>query len=578
MVREDRWRLVVGAVFFLFKASPVWAMPLVIAAVIDLLASPSPDTVNQLLLYVFVLAVIVAQNIPTHVIFARQLSTATRNLETNLRSAIVRRLQHLSISHYTRTSTGALQSKLVRDVESIQQLVMGSFEPLLSTIAGLAVPIAVTAVRAPWFLLVYLAIVPLAVVIVYTMRKPINERNTQLRREMENLSSRLIEMTALVPVTRAHAEEQHEIEKVERRLTQVRDAGLRLDYINSIFGSTSWVIMQLLAVTILGLSAWAYLTQWFPIQLGDIVLLTGYFNGLVNASLGLLGLMPQMAKGFEAIRSVGEILESPDLEHNEGKLAVSAVRGQITFEDVGFRYADPDPAPVEADGRPTRDQQVSDFSLTVEAGETIAIVGPSGAGKSTILNLVVGFLRPTEGRLLLDGRDMASLDLRTYRRFISVVPQESVLFAGTIRENVTYGGHDVSEAQFLQALRAANAHEFVMALPEGPDTIVGERGARLSGGQKQRLAIARALIRDPRVLILDEATSALDTGSELLIQEALARLMRGRTVFVVAHRLSTIRDADRIVVMDRGRIVEIGSHTQLMSSNGPYRRMVQTAT
>lgn len=213
---------------------------------------------------------------------------------------------------------------------------------------------------------------------------------------------------------------------------------------------------------------------------------------------------------------------------------------------------------------------MSDFTLAVDPGETVALVGASGAGKSTVLSLVIGFLRPTSGRLLLDGIDMNTLDLRTYRRFVSVVPQESILFDGTIRENVAYGMDDADEEAVRAALRDANALEFVERLPQGLDTLVGEHGARLSGGQRQRLAIARALIRDPKVLILDEATSALDTRSEALVQQALARLLSGRTTFVVARRLSTVRGADRIVVMGEGRVLETGTHEELLRRQGAY--------
>jgi len=255
------------------------------------------------------------------------------------------------------------------------------------------------------------------------------------------------------------------------------------------------------------------------------------------------------------------VLQAPDLEHNAGKAEVRAVTGEIRFEGVGFSYPG-------ADRRSLRD-----FSLTVSPGETVALVGPSGAGKSTVLNLAIGFLRPDSGRVLLDGVDMETLDLRTFRRHLSIVPQESILFEGSIRENVSYGMDDATEEEVRAALRDANALEFVDRLPAGLDTVVGERGARLSGGQKQRLAIARALIRDPRVLVLDEATSALDTRSEALVQQALARLTHGRTTFVVAHRLTTVQGADRIIVLDDGAIAETGSHEELIRRPGSYARL-----
>jgi ATP-binding cassette subfamily B protein len=306
-----------------------------------------------------------------------------------------------------------------------------------------------------------------------------------------------------------------------------------------------------------------YARHWLPITLGDVVMLTTYFALMTNSVLTLVSTAPQATKGLEAIRSIGEVLQCPDLELNEGKALVTAVRGEFTFEAVSFRYPGAEAAAIE------------DFDLRVQPGETVALVGPSGAGKSTVLNLAIGFLRPTAGRILLDGQDMAGLDLRAYRRFVSVVPQESILFDGSIRENVTYGMKGVPDATVVAALQSANAWEFVSPLPEGIATTVGEKGARLSGGQKQRLAIARALIRDPRVLILDEATSALDTETERLIQEALERLMVGRTTLVVAHRLSTIRRAHRIIVLNHARVVEAGTHESLLAAGGLYAQLHQ---
>ncbi len=301
----------------------------------------------------------------------------------------------------------------------------------------------------------------------------------------------------------------------------------------------------------------SYYDVW-GVTAGDVVMLSAFLTTLTNSTTTLAGLAPVITKGLESVRSVGEVLQAPELEDNEGKAELTALRGAVTFEGVGHAY--------DGDDRPA----VRDVTLDVAPGETIALVGASGAGKSTVLNLVIGFIRPTSGRLLVDGTDMNTLDLRTYRRFLSVVPQESILFDGTVRENVAYGMDDADEKAVRAALRDANALEFVERLPQGLDTLVGERGARLSGGQRQRLAIARALIRDPKVLVLDEATSALDTRSEALVQEALARLLRGRTTFVVAHRLSTVRGADRIVVMADGAVQEVGTHEELLRRGGAY--------
>lgn len=299
---------------------------------------------------------------------------------------------------------------------------------------------------------------------------------------------------------------------------------------------------------------------------GQVVLLSTYFAMLTGGVINLLGLTPIFSKALESVRSIAEVMQEPDLEQNHGKRRVDAVTGAIDLTDVSFRFDRGAPHALDH------------VSLSIAAGETIALVGPSGSGKSTLLNLVLGFIRPTAGRILLDGQPMEELDLRTFRRFVSVVPQESVLFEGTIRDNVTYGMANVPDERVLAALRDANALEIIEALPEGWDTVVGERGARLSGGQRQRLAIARALIRDPRVLLLDEATSALDTESETKVKDALTRLMANRTTLVVAHRLTTIRSADRIVVLEKGRIVELGRHKDLLALGGRYAALHRAQT
>ncbi|VEP13378.1 ABC-type multidrug transport system, ATPase and permease component [Hyella patelloides LEGE 07179] len=558
LYRRDFSNIGLSLLFFLIKHSPEWLRPLIVANIIDIISQPAQHSLRELWLNGAVLGASILQNIPTHYLHRRYMSLATRKMESRLRIAIAQRLQQLSLSFYHKHNTGALQSKLLRDVEAIQVLTNQIFQFFPSTLITICIAIVVTAIRVPWFLLFFGATVPIAAILIKMLRKPLKERNHALRQQMESMSARLIEMIKLIPLTRAHGVETTEMSKTEGKLDYVQQAAIRVDSINAITNASSWVTLRLFSSICLVTSASLAFTDRMNISIGDVVLLTGYFDSLTMAIVQILNVLPQLGKGFEAISSIGEILESSELEQNQGKAALSQVRGSFLFERVSFGYPH------------TETIAITDFSLRVEPGETIALVGYSGAGKSTLLNLIIGFVQPTGGKILLDGRDLSTLDKRTYRRFISVVSQETILFAGTVRENILYGSEGVSDTLLQQAIEDANAREFIEELPQGLETTIGENGVKLSGGQRQRLAIARALIRNPRVLILDEATASLDTASESLIQSALERLMQQRTTFVVAHRFSTIRQADRIVVLEKGKIAEIGNYDRLLANRGIF--------
>ena len=557
--RGNQLRLLWAVTLFIVKSSPVWMLPLITANVIDVVIRHRDE--RELWIQAAILVAFLVQNVPLHTLYVRTVSKAIRDVETRLRGDLCRRLQQLSIGYHRRSDPGILQTKVMRDVENVGLAVRDSFDLGLGAVTSLVGGIVITAIKAPVLLPLLVLALPTGAALGLGMRRRIRERNTAFRHTIERLSSGVSEMTHLVALTRAHALEPVALSRIDDRLRDVRDAGIAVDTEVGFFGSLSWTVFQLLGGGCLIGSAWVAYHGYFGVTPGDVVLVSSFFVTLTGSVSALMNLVPVLGKGMESVRSLGDVLAAPDLERNEGKPRLTAVRGDFTFQGLGFRYS------------PDSDPALLDFTLEIKAGETVAVVGASGSGKSTLLNIVIGLVTPTSGRVLLDGHDMAAIDLRSYRRHLAIVPQEPLLFAGSVRDNVTYGSPELTDAAVADALDAAHATEFVDQLPEGWATTLGDRGARLSGGQKQRIAIARALIRDPRVLVLDEATSALDTASERLVRDALGRLMAGRTSFVVAHRLSTVQTADRIVVLDAGRIVEIGRHDDLIAGTGPYSRL-----
>jgi ATP-binding cassette subfamily B protein len=546
-------------VFFVIKHSPVWALPIVTSNVINAATEGGAGAVHTIIINVAIMVALVLQNIPTNYVHTWLYAKTIRVMELELRSALVRKLQQLSISYHNAMQSGRLQSKIMRDVEQIETLSSQLFITVLSIILNIVVSFVVVISKSLTVFYFFLAAIPVAVIIMYVFRSRIKKYNSDFRSEMEETSARVMEMVELIPVTRAHALEDTETKKMDNQLEHVAKTGLKLDMIQTFFGSVSWVAFQLFQVICLAFTS--FMAAQKKISIGEVVMYQTYFGTIVSQISSILGLLPIISKGLESVDSVGDILLSNDVEDSGSKEKLERVNGEISFEHMNFRYRD------------GTEDVLHDLNLHIKAGETVAFVGGSGAGKTTILNLVIGFLRPTSGSVLIDGKDLNTLDLKSYRSHLSVVPQQSILFTGTIRENITYGRDDISDEQLATVVKAANLDDLISTLPDGLETKLTEHGSNLSGGQKQRISIARAFIRNPQILILDEATSALDSFSEQKIQNAIQNLVRNRTTLIVAHRLSTIRNADHIAVIGEGGLEEYGTFTELMEKKGEFYRL-----
>lgn len=552
-------KLFLSIVFFAIKHSPVWVLPIVTANIINI-ATERPDNAGiKILVNALFMSFFMIQNIFTNYLHTWLYAKTVRSVEQELRSSLVRKLQQLSISYHNEMQSGRLQSKIMRDVEQIETLSSQIFISVLSILLNIIVAFGVVIFKSLTVFLFFLATIPVAVLLMVSFKSRIKQYNSDFRKEMEETSVRVMEMVELIPVTRAHALEKQETSKIDHQLSNVAQKGLKLDMIQTYFSSISWVAFQLFQVLCLAFTG--YLASRGSISVGEVVMYQTYFSSIVNQVSGIITLLPIISKGLESVNSVGDILLCHDVEDNRNKQKIQELTGDITFDHVAFQYHDAE-SPV-----------LKDVSFHIRPGETVAFVGGSGAGKTTILNLVIGFIKTTEGRILIDGMDLNTLNLQSYRSHIAVVPQQSILFSGTIRDNITYGMNHISDELMDQVIKAANLEELITSLPKGLDTQITEHGNSLSGGQRQRISIARAFVRNPRILILDEATSALDTISEKKIQEAIHNLVQNRTTLIVAHRLSTIRDADRIAVVGNGGIKEFGTYEELMALKGEFYRL-----
>lgn len=555
-------KIFLSSVCFAIKHSPVWILPILTANLINLAASGTAADKTKIIYNAVAFGILLVINVPLNYLHVHFYASSIRNAEAGLRMALVTKIQQLSINYHKHTENGRIQAKLMRDVEQFQTLSEQLFVNALMFALTIAFTIGVTLAKSKIVFVFFLIAVPVAVTITMLFRKKIRKKNKDFRGEMETAGAKMIEMVELVPVARAHALEEWEVERMSEQINNVKSKGYAMDTFQALFGSVSWLTFQLLQMSCLVFSAVLAFKKLIPV--GDVVLYQSYFSTIVGSISAIIGLIPIIAKGLESLSSIGELLLETDTENNDGKKKFAQLNGVYDFKNVTFHYSDKSDRDV-----------LKDFTLHIDKGETVALVGESGAGKSTALNLVIGFDLPTSGTLTIDGVNINDIDLHSYRSFIGVVPQNPIIFSGTIKDNITYGMKNVSRKQLDEVIKAALLEELVAELPDGVDTLLTEHGSNLSGGQRQRISIARALIRNPQVIVLDEATSALDSVSEQKIQAAIENLTRNRTTFVVAHRLSTIKNADKIAVVKDGRCVETGTFSELMDKKGEFYKFKQ---
>ncbi|GAA3945730.1 ABC transporter transmembrane domain-containing protein [Hymenobacter algoricola] len=565
-----RAKFIVGMVLLALSSATVMAFPWIIGKLTDaangkpfVLPNGIPFTINQIALSLVV--VILFQGLFSfgRIWFFTQVSEFTVR---DIRQALYAKFVSLPIPYFEKNRVGAITSRITSDVGMIQDsfsLTLAEvFRQVVTLVVGIVFIMMVSVKLSLFMLLTFPPIVVLALVFGRKIR--VLAKATQDELAKTNV---IVEETLQgIHTVKAFTNELFETRRYTASLTKTVQAALRSNLYRG--GFVSFVIIGLFGGIILVLWRAATLVSAGQMTIGDLTSFALY-TIFIGASVGGLGeLYGRVQSTLGASERILEILDEPSEPTHQPRLAGLApltVRGDIDYRHVAFSYPTRPDLPV-----------LQDISFDIQAGEKIALVGPSGAGKSTIVQLLMQFYELTSGKILIDGRDVQQFDLTELRSHIGIVPQETLLFGGSIRENIAYGKTDATDEEIITAARKANAWQFISTFPEGLDTLVGERGIKLSGGQRQRVAIARAILKNPAILILDEATSALDSESEKLVQGAMDELMQNRTSIIIAHRLSTIRKVDKILVIDGGRIVEQGTHDELSNSeNGIYAKLLK---
>lgn len=515
---------------------------------------------NELLLLVGIWAAVLVAMAGLQILTGRLTAWLGGYIASDLRTTTYRAVEFLKLDYFDRKPVGAIASRVAQDTDRVWFFLVDGL-PYLVVNGLMLLAVAILIFSINWFLaLLILAPIPIVGLISIKAWKPISNLFFRASQKVARVHMHLNESLTGIRVVKAFAKEDEEFARFQTRSNELRNALVRADQ--------TWHVafgMMTLAVSLGTVVHWA---------VGGLMLFRGSLRFdqfyMIHAYLamvyGPLQWFASVNNWFSrAMAGAERIFELIDMKSEPALIGGDSrrIEGEVEFRNVRFGYDKSNPV-------------INDVSFKVRPGEMIGLVGHSGAGKSTTINLIARFYEPDAGAILIDGQDYRSLDLRTYRNQIGIVLQEPFLFHGTIAENIKYGNPDAPLEEVIAAAKAANAHDFIMMKTDGYDTIVGERGARLSGGEKQRISIARAILHDPKILILDEATSSVDVETERKIQEAIQRLVSGRTTFAIAHRLSTLRNANRLIVLERGKLVEEGSHEELMAKRGRFYDLVQT--
>jgi subfamily B ATP-binding cassette protein MsbA len=481
----------------------------------------------------------------------------------DLRTDLYQHITRMGHSFFQKRQSGSIMSRLMSDIALAQNFVGNAMTNIWMDLGTCLFYLLVLFSMDERLALASLVVFPFYITSMRTLGRASKRTSRAVQEALEEFSGDVHERIAGIAVVKSFAAEQREARSFFAGARGLYDLTMRNVRITMLSNTLVQWLTQMATLGLIWYGGWRVLTG--QTSIGTVIAFIMLLKEMYLPINRISELNTILHNSLAAIDRVFEVFDiEPDVQESARARELPRIEGRIRFDHVTFAYNDPT--------RP----QIRDVDLEIAPGEVVALVGPSGAGKSTLIQLIPRFYDPQQGCVRVDGWDVREVKLRSLRSQIGMVAQDTLLFSGSVRDNLLYGRPDATPGQMVEAARAAHAHDFLNALPDGYDTLLGERGAKLSGGQKQRLALARAFLCDPRILILDEATSALDSESEMLIQEALGRLMKGRTSLIIAHRLSTILNSDRIVVMDAGQVVEVGTHRQLLENHGLYARLYET--